>query len=861
MASQIRRGGTATGSWEVPYCDRCKQHVSQWPEFELGTGLLLTILTMGLFLGYYWYRRKIARAACKAWCIGPGAAVTYLGWHRTRHEFEFSSGSFARAFLERNLDKVASVDRTAKAILDEIAAAPKLVPRTASRPTLTIERVESSTADLNLSVSHQPPLSGRSGRKVNAEFLGPGSKIQIAGRILDSPLIYVASTTVGADASTVLTTVPVGHSEEAAALPYWPSYFEASPDQRARYLDWLLGGRVNAEIEIGYPFIFFYGLERRALIDSADHDIVSQEVLRLLGQHGATESSFAGYCTSFLAFLTLKRLERIDELQLHERVGQFADGYGDALDVVLAWYGQWCRPLPVSYASIVASSMEGARGGVVIQRAASEMENLFAIRYHEQYGDGLVPIAGKGKATLAYHPASATLARSAQRLSTPLPHVLGRPSQFRPLVQLWNACLDDLKKLSTARRRTGTSSSLTAEAWAALPPELRSAHEHPDQIRWDEKLSKAPKIGAFHILTAADLGHLSGFDGQNLTIAQLRRIGQTGADMGFAIEPEPRLSSRAVTNDTEFAVWRSSSPLCPDAEIYHAASGLLSLGLSVALADGTATDDELKVITQMLNDMVPVDEVLRNRLEALRVVLVRQPARVVTIAHRLKETRSTADRSRVGRLLVLIAAADGVLAAEEHKALRTIYKALGLTPADLDATLIACDLRLASDSAVVVDSGSAPAAGEAIPPAPGDQAKPSRGVVLDHEMIASIMAETRDVASMLSAVLANDDDETAAPVMPGIPASIPAAKASLPPELQEAAASLDQRYHVALRELLKKSAWTPAEIRELGVGLKLMPGGILEAINTWADEHLGDYLIEERGDRHVRVDILGRSQI
>jgi hypothetical protein len=271
---------------------------------------------MGLFLGYYWYRRKIARATCKAWCIGPGAAVTYLGWYRTRHEFEFSSGSFARAFLERNRDRVASVDRAGQAILDEIAADQNRVSRRASGPTFTIERVESATAayrDPNVGTSRQPSPSGPSGRKGNAEFLGVGTRIKIAGRTLESPLIYVAAKTLGADASTVLTTVPVGQAAQAAALPYWPSYFEASPDQRARYLDWLAGGRVDAEIEIGYAFIFFYGLERRTLIDSADHDLVIQEVLRLLGQHGATGSSFAGYCSSLLAFLTLKRLESTDE--------------------------------------------------------------------------------------------------------------------------------------------------------------------------------------------------------------------------------------------------------------------------------------------------------------------------------------------------------------------------------------------------------------------------------------------------------------------------------------------------------------------------------------------------------------------
>jgi hypothetical protein len=122
------------------------------------------------------------------------------------------------------------------------------------------------------------------------------------------------------------------------------------------------------------------------------------------------------------------------------------------------------------------------------------------------------------------------------------------------------------------------------------------------------------------------------------------------------------------------------------------------------------------------------------------------------------------------------------------------------------------------------------------------------------------MAETREVASMLAAVLGGDDEDEAPPVAAATPVSAserpPAA--ALPPDLQALAASLDPRYHLALRELVTKPAWNAAEVRDLGVKLKLMPGGIIEAINSWSDEHLGDYLIDEQDDWHIRVEILKR---
>jgi tellurite resistance protein len=368
-------------------------------------------------------------------------------------------------------------------------------------------------------------------------------------------------------------------------------------------------------------------------------------------------------------------------------------------------------------------------------------------------------------------------------------------------------------------------------------------------------------IGALHIVTAASLKRLVRCeDGEKLTAAQLRRLGETAAVLGFAIEPDPRLLGRAVSDEAEFALWRSANTACPEREVYQAAAGLLSLGLSIALADGVATEKELEVVSQLVNELVPIDDLLKQRLDALRTVLVRQPDRLATAARKLQNSRTPAERAKIGRVLVLVAAADGLLGIEEHKALRAVYRALGLTGADLDATLVECELRLSSDATVLADAGVASQGGEAIPRPPEARAPAPAGVTLDHAAIASIMAETREVASMLAAVLGGDDEDEAPPVAAATPVSAserpPAA--ALPPDLQALAASLDPRYHLALRELVTKPAWNAAEVRDLGVKLKLMPGGIIEAINSWSDEHLGDYLIDEQDDWHIRVEILKR---
>lgn len=53
-----------------------------------------------------------------------------------------------------------------------------------------------------------------------------------------------------------------------ANMGYWPSYSTIAPACRAAYLLWLADGRHAPRAYIGYVFLYFYGLERRLLVDA-----------------------------------------------------------------------------------------------------------------------------------------------------------------------------------------------------------------------------------------------------------------------------------------------------------------------------------------------------------------------------------------------------------------------------------------------------------------------------------------------------------------------------------------------------------------------------------------------------------------
>lgn len=99
---------------------------------------------------------------------------------------------------------------------------------------------------------------------------GKGERIGIGPYDLDDPLIYVSRGRPREDeASCVDLKLPIcePRDEGRELFGYSPRYAALTVHQRANYLRWLAGGRRDPLDDIGYAFLFLYGLERRLLVD------------------------------------------------------------------------------------------------------------------------------------------------------------------------------------------------------------------------------------------------------------------------------------------------------------------------------------------------------------------------------------------------------------------------------------------------------------------------------------------------------------------------------------------------------------------------------------------------------------------
>jgi hypothetical protein len=200
------------------------------------------------------------------------------------------------------------------------------------------------------------------------------------------------------EASNINIRLPVGDPAQGVAAPlgYYSQYNFLSPDQRASYLDWLAGGRKDedpASRNLGYVFLFFYGLERRLLVEKGQEQEVVAEVVRLLHQYGTlTRSrSLQSYGCQLIHYWGWQQgaqyYARLLEWMKTLPVSLLGE---DELAIVLASHFQSKIRLTSDLAYELAMRNEEARRSVVVSRVNKEFTELFAKRFNDEFPEGMI---------------------------------------------------------------------------------------------------------------------------------------------------------------------------------------------------------------------------------------------------------------------------------------------------------------------------------------------------------------------------------------------------------------------------------------------------------------------------------------
>ncbi len=670
-----------------------------------------------------------------------------------------------------------------------------------------------------------PPKRG----KQAATWIPAGESVTVAGVEIPGGMVYVGrklpTPHVGTDPCLIDPSLQVARSGDYTErkFSYWPNYANLEPDARRAYLNWLAGGRSDPNADIGYVFLFFYGLERRAIVDTAADPAlkkaewpgIANELRRLLEIYGAKSDSFNGYGSRLLEWVSLA--EKEDRLY-EQPVPPFAKGYELPFYVRLA-LGQTARdsaPVPGHLALAWVRLGPEFQLRTAATRCPLEFDRLFLQNYEAIHGAGLILGKNKTKLKLAYRPASAGF-RGYNELSltveeTPDVTVIKGPiKKLTEVIEKASAQLDPFSR--ALGKNPGTGDSL--EAFVYLP-----------LVAWPEKSRSTLEAMRTRIATgtvSVEYEKLLGYFGFKGTLTKEKAALFAGAleSGGIGIEPDLLAGAKPPKPDDKVVLFgcESSDAAGRTKGAYVMAALTLQLASAVAAADGDFSSDEashLRRAIQSWNHLPPAQtRRLLAHLELLRIA----PASLTTLAKKLEPLEPAVKQTLAG-FMATVAQADGNVSPSEVKMLERIYKALGI-----EAKQVFSDVHAAATGAIPAN---------ATPASPSSKQPATTGFTLDKERIAALQRDTERVSSLLANIFVEAPPElAAAPAVHAVEAE-PAKPADEPAGL----VGLDDAHATLARTLLTRSKWSRADLQDIADDLDLMLDGALERLNEAAfDTH------------------------
>lgn len=688
-----------------------------------------------------------------------------------------------------------------------------------------------------------------------SQWIPKGVSIEIAGSLVTCGLLYVGTSlpTVAGDNDPCL----IDPSKETALaadyherlMGYWPSYSRISAEARRAYINWLAKGKKDPSADIGYVFLYFYGLERRIIVDyqsipdglSEVDDIVT-ELNGLLSIYGNRSNSFKNYATGLLdwiairftddpIYMTLNEDQLVDEVRpqsIRLALGQAArDKVALPAIVALHWArkeatGPWTKELANN---------------------PNEFTANFKRLYRDAYGDGPIIPCSERDLKLVYNPASSSLRiRSVGEQSIDpcdISDIEISKGTRRQILSILNQSSSDSKFI----RESGTGESITPDLSTytiALP---------------NTELSKAPLKGIDTLIEQARTGPV--VMSLESLVNKLCLTPTDTKDDFMLLSDRLRKHSLFILPDVmagaaapgliDNVVIYIAKPLTQSSQQspkFRAANMALQLASAVAVSDGKFCDSEHKHLLGRIRDWSHLGTNQTIHLEAYLYYLRITPLKLNAVKlNQIKKRIQLLDRASsrsIAQFIASVVPADGKVLPDEMQMLEKIYKLL-----ELDPSLIYSDLH---EGAIFTSSPPSIQVTET-------KKSSTDGLELDTTKIAQLQKETDRGYELLASIFSEEDNEE------------PTAEAAeLINEMESSertdkslVLNLDSGLSIFLCRLMERPSWPRSEVVALASELGLMTDGALESINEASYDRLdlpfaeGDDPVEINPDAVTRL--------
>lgn len=639
-------------------------------------------------------------------------------------------------------------------------------------------------------------------------WLGPEDSIEIAGLTIRGGLFYTGvklPTKYGGNdpslVNAVLAVAPTGNFR-VQTVGHRLSYAEFSPMERRAYLSWLASDRTDPECSYGCVHLFFYGIERRVLLDGVtdvgskkDWPAIKSALRQLDAIYGRAYGSLRVSINSLLDWM---ELDAATEKLYLQPLPSFERSIDVPFTIRLA-LGQCSvdrAPIPGPLALAWARLNPAISIRTAATRCETEFDRLFLERYRELFGPGLVLTKNKTKLKFARQATSPGLYGTppVTKSFDDIPDVTALRAPLNTLTSIVNQCAQELGAFSRLIGKTPEARD-TLDGLLLLPPSI-----WPDTPRIALAKLYADIGEATITLPLSDvldrLGGLSGALGRE----KVRDLARALESAHIGIEPNILEGARTpgIDDDVVLFAMLPDQTHQADTDAYQAALLTLQLASTVAQSDGSFSTEEVAHLTAEIDAWSHLSAADHRRLRAHLVLLSVAPINLASLKKKLDPLGQNT-KEAIAAAMANLAQVDGMVSPEEVRFLEKVYKTLGVEPKRVFSDVHAPTARRAS------------------------AAPDGTGFRLDPERIATLQRDTAKVSALLANIFAEELPDPVAPP-PGL--------TGIEEEpVETGLLGLDDAHSALLRLMLSRPTWTRAELQDTASDLELMLDGALEQIN------------------------------
>jgi hypothetical protein len=609
-------------------------------------------------------------------------------------------------------------------------------------------------------------------------------------------------------------------SYEDSTLKYWPEYAKISATCRGTYLFWLSGERNDPDTPLGYVFLYFYGIERRLLIDFPNGLVSNDEYLNLytevkrLKEIYGYSRSFRNYSGGLLDYISVSAPHIIaPRINSND-----SDEISFELRFVLANMMKDKKPWPVDIAFKWAKLITNNHSKAIYNRCKEETAVLFKYHYEQEFNEGIVVISSKARLQFNYQTASRSIAKFKPIISG-LYEPKNAQEENIKLAQLLLKVEKDLESYSRFLGKLENSRNENArygiDALVLLPKSYLTLCDVPLISNFKEWLTHLVHERSGDVSLSKIWLQLNMLVSGKISKKELSLLTKLFEKTGYGFSPDPRYNPEKLKFDSDISIFKSDfeGDFAPSGTFYRV-QALIKFGAILFSKDNDFDFNSIMMSLIFNDDLLDVE---KNHLTSYLKWIVSSDLSIKGLKPFTKNL-SKDDVLMISHSLVGMYASTGIVCIDKMKMLEKIYLALGI-----EKESVVTDLHNASSGSYnKVKTNTAEKIFE-----------------IDHDNLRRIESETSDVQSILGDIFDMDIENELENEF------------TVKKDIMKDIAVEVENFHglsgnnlILFNELKQKEEWENCDVQSLCKKLNLMVDGAIEEINDWSFDLVDSPVIE-----------------